>query len=568
MAVNLDSRIPMSAIGEPLGFADAYQKAKSASITDRLNQLKLDMEQAKADKEAARDAKIAARYAQSIADMQQGQPATFAPGIPATQSQYQFGQPEQTPGYSINDMLTGRVDPQAALGLLTQQPSSVTPGMPAVPPQELVPAVPGRKPTVEDLMRMYGEASLGAGDFENGFKAFSTLGNYAKDMRPPAEKGASVISGGSYYLGPNGNAWVSILDPNTHAVSNADTGVKFSDYKQQTIDNNAQKFVFTVKQGESANQYRDARLKFDKMKWESDAGYRKAKAITAAFKLQQLESSSTPADPETVDTMARIYRAGGTLPLGRGGFTSEIGQQVLQRFREINYEEGTGDVTDAVVSMKLAKDSQSAFRKTKENVERNELAAAKAVGHLKVAQVALAKLPNYAGGKLPILNSAVNTLDKWSGNPAALEAARALQAFTNEYERILIGAYGAQGLSVYGSKEAKTLLDINMSPQQRAAIIQNMLRDIEIAKVESHKSLEAQKVGIRSLSGGRIDPEQDAGREGAKPPAPPAKQGAPAPSTQQAKFDAAVRAADGNAKALADLKAYAVKYNLNWGGGR
>lgn len=559
MALNLDTRIPLLSVDPNFNpsksfndAADAAVKQQQMTISNRLEKMKADREMAQAEREAKR----AEQYAQMFAAMKQGTPATMSEGTPATQSQYQFGQPEQTPGYNINDMLTGRVDPQAALGLLTQQPSNVTPGSPAVPPQELVPAVPGREPTVEDMMRMYGEASLGAGDFKEGIDAFKALGGYSKDMRPPAEKGASVISGGSYYLGPNGNAWVSILDPNTRAVSNADTGVKFSDYKQQKLNQDDRKIEFTIKQGESANQYRDARLKFDRTKWDSDAGYRKLKADTAAFKLKQLESSSAPADPETVDTMARIYRAGGKLPLGRGGFTSEVGQQVLQRFREIEYEEGAGEVTDAVVSMKLAMGSQSAYRKTQENVQRNELAAAKAVGHLRVAQDALAKLPNALGGKIPILNSAVNTLDKWSGNKAALEAAKALQAFTSEYERILIGAYGAQGLSVYGAKDAKTLLNIDMSPQQRASIIDNMLRDIEIAKLESHKNLEEQAAGIKRLSGGRIDPSA-----GGKAPAPTA---APTNAAKQAKLDAAVAAAAGNAAALKDLEVYARNNGLQF----
>lgn len=170
MAVNLDSRIPMSAIGGPLGFAETYQKAKSAALTDRLSQLKLDMEQAKADKDQAkadRDAKTAERYAQSVAAMQQGAPAVMSEGTPATQSQYQFGQPEQTPAFGVNDLLTGRMAPQDALGLLTQQPV-ITPGKPAVPAQEITSAVPGRVPTVEDMLRLYGQAAMASGDTAGG----------------------------------------------------------------------------------------------------------------------------------------------------------------------------------------------------------------------------------------------------------------------------------------------------------------------------------------------------------------------------------------------------------------
>jgi len=198
MALNLDTRIPLLSVDPNFNpsksfndAADAAVKQQQMTISNRLEKMKADREEAQAEREVRK----AERYAQMIASMKQGTPAQMSEGVPATQSQYQFGQPEQTHGYNINDMLTGRVDPQAALGLLTQQPSSVVPGSPAVPPQELVPAVPGREPTVEDLMRMYGEASLGVGDFKEGIDTFKALGGYSKDMRPPAGEKPQIIGG-------------------------------------------------------------------------------------------------------------------------------------------------------------------------------------------------------------------------------------------------------------------------------------------------------------------------------------------------------------------------------------
>lgn len=198
MALNLDTRIPLLSVDPNFNpsksfndAADAAVKQQQMTISNRLEKMKADREMAQAEREAKR----AEQYAQMFAAMKQGTPATMSEGTPATQSQYQFGQPEQTPGYNVNDMLTGRVDPQAALGLLTQQPSNVTPGSPAVPPQELVPAVPGREPTVEDMMRMYGEASLGAGDFKEGIDTFKALGGYSKDMRPQAGEKPQIIGG-------------------------------------------------------------------------------------------------------------------------------------------------------------------------------------------------------------------------------------------------------------------------------------------------------------------------------------------------------------------------------------
>lgn len=167
MALNLDTRIPLLSVDPNFNpsksfndAADAAVKQQQMTISNRLEKMKADREEAQAEREVRK----AERYAQMLASMKQGTPAQMSEGVPATQSQYQFGQPEQTHGYNINDMLTGRVDPQAALGLLTQQPSGVVPGSPAVPPQELVPAVPGREPTPLEAMLMYSKAALEVGD--------------------------------------------------------------------------------------------------------------------------------------------------------------------------------------------------------------------------------------------------------------------------------------------------------------------------------------------------------------------------------------------------------------------
>ncbi len=517
MALTLDTRIPLAAVDQNFDPSKSFNtgvesalRQKQMLLSNRLEQMKADYEAQKLEKAA----KVAAQMDAYRAAMAKGQPPQYGPSTPATPPQYNFGGPspskQTTPdaGFNIADMLTGRIDPSQAASILTQQPA-VTPGTPAIPGAEISPAVPGREPTPDEYMQQLAKAQIGVGDVAGGIDSYKAYADYLKAVRPPNDGHAAPVGGIISIANPafpdTGEAATVSYNPATNKSEVHPLGIRY------TKDDVAL-----------------GRLAFNQMKWNSDAAYRKARAEKAAFEVGKLSADAQGASPETVDTMARILRAGGTVAWGRGGMSSAIGQQVLARFHQIADEEGVS-ANDAVARAQLAKAGQSALAKFKTSVEFVEKAAKQADEHLKVAEKALDKLPNVFGGKIPLLNSAVNTLDQMAGNPDAIAAAKALQSFTTEYEKVLTGAYGAQGVSVYGQRDAKTLLNTSMSPGQREAIISNMREDMRVAAIAARKSLDRQANELSNLRGGggdiggsEVAPEGGNHPATGKPPAPAA----------------------------------------------
>lgn len=577
MALTLDTRIPLLAVDPNFAPSkainagiDSVLNQRSKELSNRLEQMKADYEEQK----AKRTAQAAAQLDAWSKAMQAGTPAVMGQPTPATPDQYGFGGPDpraqSTAGAGLNiaDMLTGRIDPQHALSLLTQQPT-VTPGKPAIPAQEITPAVPGRTPTPEEYMRQLAQIQMGQGDVAGAVDTYKALGGYAKDTRPPTDGHASVagkrIKLASDKFPVKGEAGVVVFDPSTNRSYVQPLGVEFTDedVANERLSQGQQRINVTIGQNNATNDHHKALLNFNRMKWDSDAEYRKARTEKAVFAVSKAGQEAEGVDPEVVDTLARIYRSGGTVSFGRGGMASAVGRQVMRRVKELADEEGIG-VGDMVAGLKIAKAELPAYSKFKYTVEQIEKASKQAEGHLAVAEKALDKLPNMLGGRIPLVNSAVNTLDRMTGNPEAIAAAKALKNFTMEYEKVIIGAYGAQGLSVHGQKDAEKLLDINMSPEQRSAIIANMRADMAIAEQYARGSLKQQAADIHAHSGGAIDV-----RGGKNPPAPTGgapnaqpKQPDAALAAKQAKLDSAVEASRGNTKAMADLRVYARKNNL------
>lgn len=133
MAVNLDTRLPLAAIGNPLNPAGVMQNARANAIQQKLDEMRMDYESRKRRRETDTD-----RYmTEAIDAIRQGKPA------------------QVTTDFRWNNQ--------------------GTPGIPQAPyevsAREIAPAVPGRQPTIEDMQAASIDAMFRAGDIQGAFEA-------------------------------------------------------------------------------------------------------------------------------------------------------------------------------------------------------------------------------------------------------------------------------------------------------------------------------------------------------------------------------------------------------------
>lgn len=133
MAVNLDTRLPLAAIGNPLNPAGVMQNARANAIQQKLDEMRMDYESRKRRRETDTD-----RYmTEAIDAIRQGKPA------------------QVTTDFRWNNQ--------------------GTPGIPQAPyevsAREIAPAVPGRQPTIEDMKAASIGAMFRAGDIKGAFEA-------------------------------------------------------------------------------------------------------------------------------------------------------------------------------------------------------------------------------------------------------------------------------------------------------------------------------------------------------------------------------------------------------------
>ena len=133
MAVNLDTRLPLAAVGSPLNPAGVLQNARANAIQQKLDEMRMDYESRKRRRETDTE-----RYmGEAINTIRQGKPAQ-------TVTDFQWNTPNQT-------------------------------GVPQSPYEmnvrEVAPAVPGRQPTLEDMQAASIDAMFRAGDIQGAFAA-------------------------------------------------------------------------------------------------------------------------------------------------------------------------------------------------------------------------------------------------------------------------------------------------------------------------------------------------------------------------------------------------------------
>lgn len=141
MAVNLDTRLPLAAIGNPLDPAGVMQNARANAIEQKLDEMRMDYESRKRRRETDTD-----RYmTEAIDAIRQGKPA------------------QVTTDFRWNNQ--------------------GTPGIPQAPyevsAREIAPAVPGRQPTIEDMQAASIDAMFRAGDIKGAFEAMKA-GRYGQ----------------------------------------------------------------------------------------------------------------------------------------------------------------------------------------------------------------------------------------------------------------------------------------------------------------------------------------------------------------------------------------------------
>lgn len=133
MAVNLDTRLPLAAVGSPLNPAGVLQNERSNAIQQKLDEMRMDYESRKRRRETDTE-----RYMEeAINAIRQGRPAQ-------TVTDFQWNTPNQTG--------------------IPQSPHEVS-------AREIAPAVPGRQPTLEDMQAASIDAMFKAGDIQGAFEA-------------------------------------------------------------------------------------------------------------------------------------------------------------------------------------------------------------------------------------------------------------------------------------------------------------------------------------------------------------------------------------------------------------
>jgi hypothetical protein len=161
MAVNLDTRLPLAAIGNPLNPAGVMQNARSNAIQQKLDEMRMDYESRKRRRETDTE-----RYmGEAINAIRQGRPAQ-------TVTDFQWNTPNQT-------------------------------GVPQSPHEmnvrEVAPAVPGRQPTLEDMQAASIDAMFKAGDIQGAFEAMKAArAGQVSQMKP---------FGGETKIGADGQAY-------------------------------------------------------------------------------------------------------------------------------------------------------------------------------------------------------------------------------------------------------------------------------------------------------------------------------------------------------------------------
>lgn len=159
MAVNLDTRLPLAAIGNPLNPAGVMQNARANAIQQKLDEMRMDYESRKRRRETDTE-----RYmGEAINAIRQGRPAQ-------TVTDFQWNTPNQTG--------------------IPQSPYEVS-------AREIAPAVPGRQPTLEDMQAASIDAMFKAGDIQGAFEAM-------KQMRAAGQPSAMKSFGAETRTGEDG----------------------------------------------------------------------------------------------------------------------------------------------------------------------------------------------------------------------------------------------------------------------------------------------------------------------------------------------------------------------------
>ena len=171
MAVNLDTRLPLAAIGNPLNPAGVMQNARANAIQQKLDEMRMDYESRKRRREADTD-----RYmTEAINAIRQGKPA------------------QVTTDFRWNNQ--------------------GTPGIPQAPyevsAREIAPAVPGRQPTIEDMQAASIDAMFRAGDIQGAFEAMkqiSATGQYGNSLAAAVDDQGNLV-----YVQPGGPSGARVI---------------------------------------------------------------------------------------------------------------------------------------------------------------------------------------------------------------------------------------------------------------------------------------------------------------------------------------------------------------------
>jgi len=174
MAVNLDTRIPLSAVYEGPTGTERRQASQANELALRLNELKLDYE----NRKRKRDADTEKYMGESIKRIQQGTPEQAV-------TDFNWNLPQQ---------------PAPMQGPMLNAPAYRQPE-PLFDVQRRVtaPAVAGRQPTMDDMYAASVDALFRAGDYQGAFKAMKSMRSGQVSQMKPYAGSLSIGADGQYY---------------------------------------------------------------------------------------------------------------------------------------------------------------------------------------------------------------------------------------------------------------------------------------------------------------------------------------------------------------------------------
>lgn len=201
--------------------------------------------------------------------------------------------------------------------------------------------------------------------------------------------------------------------------------------------------------------------------------------------------------PEAIDLAARQMLVSGTMPpMGYGKAAASQRAAVLNRAAELAKAEGqdAGDLQGNKADIKAQTAALTQMSKLDAAIGNFEQTA------IKNADLSLKLAKKGMGGtNFPTINAWVNAARTGTGSGDVIAFRNALTTFKTEYAKILSGATGAAGITDAARREADTLMNENMSPDQLEKAVSTAKIEMENRRKSIREQIDQTRKGIKSV---------------------------------------------------------------------